>query len=253
MSEQQRPERPPRKNGRPQPGGPNGGAGGPGGGGMRFGRGLFGWVLFIGLAVMLFIVLQSNKKSASEVSIRELDTQADNQNIAELVVDNEVVRGKFVKPVQVANNPNATQFRWEVRAAQVTSSWYMDWVQKLSHKSNNASLRAENNANLVVNLLLPLIPWLLIFAFIWFFVFRQLRNSAGAGGMLGNFGRSKHRITSKEHTNVTFDDVAGIEEAKDEVMEIVEFLKNPKKFQRLCGRISRRGLLVGERDTGKTF
>src|ERR1044072_2577105 len=64
--------------------------------------------------------------------------------------------------------------------------------------------------------------------------------------MLGNFGPSRHKITSKEHTNVTFDDVAGIEEAKDEVMEIVEFLKNPKKFQRLGGPIPRGALLVGE-------
>src|SRR5258706_15389367 len=123
MSEQQRPERTPRKNGRPQPGGPNGG--GPGGGGMRFGRGLFGWVLFIGLAVMLFIVLQSNKKSASEVSISELQAQADNQKIAELIVDNEVVRGRFIKPVQIGNNPNAVQFRCEIPAAQVASPWYM--------------------------------------------------------------------------------------------------------------------------------
>jgi cell division protease FtsH len=71
--------------------------------------------------------------------------------------------------------------------------------------------------------------------------------------MLGNFGRSRHKITSKEHTNVTFDDVAGVEEAKDEVMEIVEFLKNPKKFQRLGGRIPRGVLLVGEPGTGKTL
>jgi cell division protease FtsH len=71
--------------------------------------------------------------------------------------------------------------------------------------------------------------------------------------MLGNFGRSKHKITSKEHTNVTFDDVAGVEEAKEEVMEIVEFLKNPKKFQRLGGRIPRGVLLVGEPGTGKTL
>ena len=71
--------------------------------------------------------------------------------------------------------------------------------------------------------------------------------------MLGNFGRSKHKITTKEHTNVTFDDVAGVEEAKEEVMEIVEFLKNPKKFQRLGGRIPRGVLLVGEPGTGKTL
>lgn len=245
MSEQ-RQDRQPRKNGRPQP--PNGG------GGMKFGRGLFGWVLFIGLAVMLFIVLQTNRKNQQDVSMTELETQANNKNIAELVVDGEIVRGKFGTPVQVGTSPNkAIQFRCEVPVGQVGSPWYMQWVQDLSRKSNNASLKAENNANLVMNLLLPLIPWLLIFAFIWFFVFRQLRNSAGAGGMLGNFGRSKHRITSKEHTNVTFDDVAGIEEAKDEVMEIVEFLKNPKKFQRLGGRIPRGVLLVGEPGTGKTL
>ena len=63
----------------------------------------------------------------------------------------------------------------------------------------------------------------------------------------------RHKITTKEHTNVTFDDVAGMEEAKEEVMEIVEFLKNPKKFQRLGGRIPRGVLLVGEPGTGKTL
>jgi cell division protease FtsH len=247
MPEQQRQDRnPQRKNGgRP---GPNNG-----GGGMRFGRGLFGWVLFIGLAVMLFIVLQSKNKSQQDISMSELETQAAAGNVAEFIVDGETVRGKFNKPIQVGTTPNVSNYRCEVPTPQVSSPWYMEWVQRLAKESGNATLRAENNQNLMVNLLLPVIPWLLIFAFIWFFIFRQIRNSAGAGGMLGNFGRSKHRITSKEHTNVTFDDVAGIEEAKDEVMEIVEFLKNPKKFQRLGGRIPRGVLLVGEPGTGKTL
>src|SRR3972149_570900 len=96
-------------------------------------------------------------------------------------------------------------------------------------------------------------PWILIFGFIWFFIFRQLRSSNGPGGMLGNFGRSRHRVTPKEHTNVTFADVAGIEEAKDEVQEIIEFLKSPKKFQRLGGRIPRGILLVGAPGCGKTI
>jgi len=70
---------------------------------------------------------------------------------------------------------------------------------------------------------------------------------------LGSFGRSRHRITHKEHTNITFADVAGIDEAKDEVQEIVEFLKSPKKFQRLGGRIPRGILLVGPPGCGKTL
>ncbi|HWB52929.1 MAG TPA: ATP-dependent zinc metalloprotease FtsH, partial [Tepidisphaeraceae bacterium] len=128
------------------------------------------------------------------------------------------------------------------------------YLMNIAEKAgSNVDIKVEDSQNQIVNILLPFVPWILIFAFIWFFVFRQLRNSAGAGGMLGNFGRSRHRITSKEHTNVTFDDVAGVEEAKEEVQEIVEFLKNPKKFQRLGGRIPRGVLLVGEPGTGKTL
>ena len=102
-------------------------------------------------------------------------------------------------------------------------------------------------------LLVSMLPWVLIFGFIWFFIFRQLRSASGPGGMLGNFGRSRHRVTHKEHTNVTFADVAGIDESKEEVQEIVEFLKAPKKFQRLGGRIPRGILLVGPPGCGKTL
>src|SRR6478735_1478148 len=108
MSEQ-RQDRPNRKNGRPQPGG--GGAGN--NGGMRFGRGLFGWVLFIGLAVMLFIVLQSKNKSAQDISMSELEQQANAGNVAEFVVDGETVKGTLVKAIQVGNNPNVKNYRTE--------------------------------------------------------------------------------------------------------------------------------------------
>src|SRR5262249_8412844 len=89
---------------------------------------------------------------------------------------------------------------------------------------------------------------------IWMFIFRGLRGAAGsAGGMLGSFGKSRHRVLMKEKTGVTFADVAGIDEAKEEVTEIIEFLKNPKKFMRLGGRIPRGVLLVGEPGCGKTL
>ncbi|HSI35028.1 MAG TPA: ATP-dependent zinc metalloprotease FtsH, partial [Tepidisphaeraceae bacterium] len=245
MSEQ-RPDRTPRKpNGRPTP---------PPNGGMRMGRGLFGWVLFIALAVMLFIVLQGTRKQAQDISMTELMVQAKNGNIAKLVIDENVIKGAFNRPDETPHK-GVQNFRCEVPLNQVSSPWLMQFVMDLATRKGDVTIpvTAENNQNLLSTILIPLIPWLLIFAFIWFFVFRQLRNSAGAGGMLGNFGRSKHRITSKEHTNVTFDDVAGVDEAKDEVMEIVEFLKNPKKFQRLGGRIPRGVLLVGEPGTGKTL
>jgi cell division protease FtsH len=80
---------------------------------------------------------------------------------------------------------------------------------------------------------------------------RNLRG--GAGGMLMSFGRSRHKLHGKDKVKVTFEDVAGVEEAKEEVAEIIEFLKNPKKFQRLGGRIPRGVLLVGPPGCGKTL
>ncbi|MHC4629532.1 MAG: ATP-dependent metallopeptidase FtsH/Yme1/Tma family protein [Planctomycetota bacterium] len=95
------------------------------------------------------------------------------------------------------------------------------------------------------------LPLLVIVGFFYFIFARNLRS--GAGGMLMSFGRSKHRLQGKDRTKVTFEDVAGVEEAKDEVAEIIEFLKNPKKFQRLGGRIPRGVLLVGPPGCGKTL
>jgi cell division protease FtsH len=240
----QRPERPAsgRKNGRPSPGG----------NGMKFGRGLLGWVLFIALAVMLFVLLNQGNRNQPQIAYSEFEMRLKADKVAWSEIENDKLVGEFANQETITlENNNATQvkkFYTELPAGPVTSGIY----DRILDQRGNARVSFRNNQNLILNILVPLIPWLLIFGFIWFFVFRQLRNSAGAGGMLGNFGRSRHKITSKEHTNVTFEDVAGIEEAKEEVMEIVEFLKNPKKFQRLGGRIPRGVLLVGEPGTGKT-
>lgn len=95
-------------------------------------------------------------------------------------------------------------------------------------------------------------PFILVFLVI-LVILRQMRSQGGAGGVM-NFGRSRAQLYSKEsHTNVTFDDVAGAQEAKEEVREIVEFLKNPSRFTRIGGRIPRGVLLVGSPGCGKTL
>jgi cell division protease FtsH len=95
------------------------------------------------------------------------------------------------------------------------------------------------------------LPLLVLLAIFYFIIARPLRG--GAGGMLMSFGRSKHRVQDKDRVKITFKDVAGVEEAKEEVAEIIEFLKNPKKFQRLGGRIPRGVLLIGPPGCGKTL
>lgn len=105
-----------------------------------------------------------------------------------------------------------------------------------------------------VNFLFFFGPIILVFAILYFLVARGMRAAGGgAGGMLGSFGKSRHRTLTKEMTGITFKDVAGIEEAKDEVTEIIEFLKNPKRFTRLGGRIPRGVLLSGQPGCGKTL
>jgi cell division protease FtsH len=108
------------------------------------------------------------------------------------------------------------------------------------------------SSNLWSSFLLMVAPTLLIFV-VLMFILRQFRNQGGAGGVM-NFGRSRAQMYTKENrTNVTFDDVAGAQEAKAEVKEIVEFLKNPSRFTRIGGRIPRGVLLVGPPGCGKTL
>ena len=239
MSEQ-RPDRPTPKRTKP----------GIGNGGMKFGRGLLGWLLFVAVAALLFVWLKQANPSFATISLTDFYREVKAGNVEKMTIDEADVEGKF-KTDRVIGSQKVSNFHVNI-PPMLNGQW--EFVKNLLDLSDKTTeIKAEQTNSFLMTYLLPFIPWLLILAFIWFFVFRQLRNSAGAGGMLGNFGRSRAKLTSKENTNVTFDDVAGVEEAKEEVMEIVEFLKNPKKFQRLGGRIPRGVLLVGEPGTGKTL
>ena len=118
---------------------------------------------------------------------------------------------------------------------------------------DKATLRIERPNTALYYLLGTIGPWILILVIAWFLFFRQMRSPGGAGGVL-SFGRSRAALYTKENrTNVTFEDVAGIDEAKEELREIIEFLKNPQKFAKLGGSIPRGVLLVGAPGTGKTL
>src|ERR1044071_1911908 len=103
---------------------------------------------------------------------------------------------------------------------------------------------------LLLGVVYSLLPFVLFGALVWFFLIRQLK-MAGKGAL--SFGKSKARMLSKEKNRTTFKDVAGVDEAKEEVSELVEFLKDPKKFQKLGGRIPKGILMIGAPGTGKTL
>ncbi len=125
------------------------------------------------------------------------------------------------------------------------------WIKELLQKHPAIQSDTAPQRIWLILLIQWVLPLLLFIGFIYFVFARNLRG--GAGGMLMSFGRSKHRLHGKDKANVTFADVAGVDEAKEEVAEIIEFLKNPKRFQRLGGRIPRGVLLVGPPGCGKTL
>lgn len=113
-----------------------------------------------------------------------------------------------------------------------------------------AAFQAKDKSTLLTAFLIQLLPILLIFLLIWFVLVRQIR-SAGKGAM--SFGKSKARMLNKDKNKTTFKDVAGVEEACEEVSELVDYLKDPKKFQKLGGKIPKGILMVGPPGTGKTL
>ncbi|MGF1484682.1 MAG: ATP-dependent zinc metalloprotease FtsH [Opitutales bacterium] len=115
---------------------------------------------------------------------------------------------------------------------------------------NDANVRQEETNTWLQQLLVGLLPFLIIILLLYFLFIRQLR-MAGRGAM--SFGKSKAKMLTRDRDRVTFKDVAGCDEAKEEVGEIVEFLKDPKKFQRIGGRVPKGVLMVGPPGTGKTL
>ena len=123
-------------------------------------------------------------------------------------------------------------------------------VSRLEEKNVSISARPESDgSNSIFGYLISWLPMVLILG-VWIFFMRQMQS--GSGRAMG-FGKSRAKLLTERHGRVTFEDVAGVDEAKEDLQEIVEFLRDPQKFQRLGGRIPRGVLLVGPPGTGKTL
>ncbi|HYL55147.1 MAG TPA: ATP-dependent zinc metalloprotease FtsH [Gemmatimonadales bacterium] len=202
----------------------------------------FLWVLALVTAFTIFRSIQAREQRV-EITYSDLTRELERDNLTrvEIVADQREVSGEFRTAVRIAGR--------EVRAFR-TNLPFADPAPLVARlEQRGVPIHAAKAGPSWVGLLLSLVPWLLLGGF-WFLVMRQMR--VGGERALA-FGRLGARQVAPEQPKVTFTDVAGADEAKAELQEIIDFLKDPEKFQRVGGRLPKGVLLVGPPGTGKTL
>jgi cell division protease FtsH len=205
--------------------------------------GPFSWLLVLIVVFTVWAMLQ--RLPSDKIGYDDFERYLEEGRIESVEIGDTEIKGKFKPDAATADKKAPLTFSVDYKPDIVGERLY-DKLDKSGVKSKFTKPRTW-----LWNLVGMIFPIILLVAFFYFIFARNLRG--GAGGMLMSFGRSKHRLHSKDRVKVTFEDVAGVDEAKEEVAEIIEFLKNPKKFQRLGGRIPRGVLLVGPPGCGKTL
>src|SRR6476620_7972667 len=200
------------------------------------------WLLIGLLALALFNMMSKQRSGVQDFTYTEFSDQLNANNIAKVeVFDGRYVEGDFKTPVAQDGRP-ARSFKVLLPIANRES------FRKRLEQSGVPITAKEPRGGLTA-LLLSALPWIVIIG-MWFFILRQLQ---AGGSRAFQFGKSKAKLLSGDTPKVTFADVAGADEAKVELQEIIEFLKDPQKFTRLGGRLPKGALLVGPPGTGKTL
>ena len=193
------------------------------------------WVVLVSVAVLLWAVVKTGRgKPDRALNFSEFLTEVDTGNIKSVNINVNEVKGDFVNGRDSFHT--------------VVPTNYPKLYDLLNDKKVSMTFNDSNSSGWV-SFLVQSAPFLLIIGF-WVFMLRQMQ---GGSNKALSFGKSRARLHSTQQRKVTFKDVAGVEEAKEELQEIIEFLREPQKFQKLGGRIPKGVLLVGAPGTGKTL
>jgi cell division protease FtsH len=214
-------------------------------------------LLMMGLTILFnfgYNYLRRDAGQSAEISYSRFRSELAGNNLKNVRFKGAAVSGEFLKKIQVAETVQGKEVTREVGAFTTTMPAAADpalLAELTGHKVEIVAVSTE--ASPLVSLLITLLPWVLIVG-VWWYISRTARNQMGPGGMFGSFAKSGARMYGTgEKVNVTFDDVAGMENSKQELKEIVDYLKEPGQFRRIGGKVPKGVLLVGPPGTGKTL
>jgi len=200
------------------------------------------WVLLVLLAGTLFTYMSGAKEAAPQISYTQYNQEVERGNVAAVTMqEGKLVTGDFRTRVQINNRP-ASRFTVLLPIKDSDRE-----VTRLQEKG--VQIRAERESTSFGSVLFMILPYVIIFG-AWMLILRQMQ---AGGAKAFSFGKSKAKLLTADSPKVTFADVAGADEAKIELEEIIEFLKDPQKFTKLGGRLPKGALLVGPPGTGKTL